>query len=43
MPSLLQTWALPIAVLAIANIAGTWYKLVSDNVPDPYLVSLTVE
>ncbi|KAF2269232.1 alpha-1,2 glucosyltransferas-like protein alg10 [Lojkania enalia] len=37
MPSSIQTWALPIAVIAIANIAGTWYKLVSDNVPDPYL------
>ncbi|KAF1960228.1 alpha-1,2 glucosyltransferas-like protein alg10 [Byssothecium circinans] len=37
MPSLFQLWALPGALLAIANISVTWYNLVSENVPEPYL------
>jgi alpha-1,2-glucosyltransferase len=41
MPSLLQAWALPGALLAIANIAATWYNLVSEHVPDAYLVGRT--
>lgn len=40
MPSLLQAWALPAALLAIVNISATWYQLVSDKVPEPYLVSV---
>jgi alpha-1,2-glucosyltransferase len=31
---------LPIALLAITNVAATWYRLVSEHVPEPYLVSL---
>ncbi|KAF2117607.1 alpha-2-glucosyltransferase Alg10 [Lophiotrema nucula] len=37
MPSLLQIWALPMAVIAIANVAYTWLRLVNLTVPDPYL------
>ncbi|KAF2799070.1 glycosyltransferase family 59 protein [Melanomma pulvis-pyrius CBS 109.77] len=37
MPSLLHKLSLPLAVLAIASISGTWYKFVSEHVPDPYL------
>ncbi|KAF1997543.1 glycosyltransferase family 59 protein [Amniculicola lignicola CBS 123094] len=37
MPPMVQAWALPAALLAIAKIAGTWYKLVSSHVPDPYM------
>ncbi|KAF2013815.1 glycosyltransferase family 59 protein [Aaosphaeria arxii CBS 175.79] len=37
MPSLSTGWALPLAVLTIANVAGTWFKLISGEVPDPYL------
>lgn len=40
MPTLAQVWALPIALLAIANVSATWYNLVSEHVPDPYLVSI---
>lgn len=40
MPTLVQTWALPAALLAIVNISGTWYKVVSKQVPEPYLVSV---
>jgi|TARA_R110002003_G_scaffold52_29_gene4631 alpha-1,2-glucosyltransferase len=39
MPTLLQTWALPAALLAVANISATWYNVVSNEVPEPYLVS----
>jgi hypothetical protein len=39
MPSLVQTWALPVAFLATVNISATWYNVVSKEVPDPYLVS----
>lgn len=38
MPSIVQTWPVPFALLGIAAVAGTWYKLVSEYVPDPYLV-----
>lgn len=38
MSSLLQAWALPAAFVAIANLSATWYKLVSEHVPKPYLV-----
>ncbi|KAF2035367.1 hypothetical protein EK21DRAFT_54280 [Setomelanomma holmii] len=37
MPTLLQTWALPAALLAVANISATWYNVVSREVPEPYL------
>ncbi|KAF2127264.1 glycosyltransferase family 59 protein [Dothidotthia symphoricarpi CBS 119687] len=37
MPSLVQSWALPAALLAIVNITATWYNLVSQEVPQPYL------
>ncbi|KAH7401656.1 DIE2/ALG10 family-domain-containing protein [Pyrenochaeta sp. MPI-SDFR-AT-0127] len=37
MPSLLQAWAMPAALLAIVNISATWYQLVSHEVPEPYL------
>ncbi|KAF2690863.1 glycosyltransferase family 59 protein [Lentithecium fluviatile CBS 122367] len=37
MSSLLQVWALPAALLAIANISATWYNLVQENVLEPYL------
>lgn len=39
MPSSLQTWALPAALLAIVNVSTTWYRAVSKHVPQPYLVS----
>ena len=39
MPTLLQTWALPAALLVIVNISTTWYNVVSKYVPDSYLVS----
>ena len=38
MPSLLQVWALP--AIAIANISAVWFKLVSERVPEPYLVTM---
>lgn len=38
MSRLLQVWALPAALLAAANLSATWYNLVSENVPEPYLV-----
>ncbi|KAK7191019.1 hypothetical protein DPSP01_007809 [Paraphaeosphaeria sporulosa] len=37
MSSLRQVWALPTVLVAIANISATWYKLVSERVPRPYL------
>jgi len=40
MSSLLRVGLLPLGLLVIATISGTWYKLVSEYVPDPYLVSL---
>jgi alpha-1,2-glucosyltransferase len=40
MSSRLRIGLLPLGLLAIATISGTWYKLVSEHVPDPYLVSL---
>jgi hypothetical protein len=43
MTSSARSWPLPVAILAIANIAGTWYKLASDNVPDPYLVRVLTQ
>jgi alpha-1,2-glucosyltransferase len=39
MPTLVQTWAPPAALLLIVNIATTWYNVVSKEVPGPYLVS----
>jgi hypothetical protein len=39
MPTLLQTSALPVAVLFIVNLSTTWYNAVSKDVPEPYLVS----
>lgn len=36
MSSLLQVWALP--AIAIANLSAVWFKLVSERVPEPYLV-----
>lgn len=39
MPSLVQTWALPVALLAIVNLSVTWFNVVSNQVPEPYLVS----
>jgi alpha-1,2-glucosyltransferase len=41
MPSLLQAWALPAALLAITNVAATWYQFIAEHVPDPYLVRRT--
>ncbi|KAH7094651.1 DIE2/ALG10 family-domain-containing protein [Paraphoma chrysanthemicola] len=38
MTTLLQVWALPAALLAVANISATWYNAVSKEVPEPYLV-----
>ncbi|KAJ4357655.1 glucosyltransferase [Didymosphaeria variabile] len=38
MYSLAQVWALPAALLVIANLSATWYKLVSERVPEPYLI-----
>lgn len=38
MPGLGETWALPVALLAIVNISATWYKVVSGEVAEPYLV-----
>lgn len=38
MPGLGETWALPAALLAIVNISATWYKVVSGEVAEPYLV-----
>jgi alpha-1,2-glucosyltransferase len=40
MPSLVQTWAVPAAFLVIVNISTMWYSEVSEEVPDPYLVSV---
>lgn len=40
MSSLLRIGSVPLGLITIATIAGTWYKLVSEHVPDPYLVSL---
>jgi alpha-1,2-glucosyltransferase len=40
MPSMLQTWALPVALMGIVAITVTWYNQVSHQVPAPYLVSL---
>ncbi|CAO2658659.1 Nn.00g063820.m01.CDS01 [Neocucurbitaria sp. VM-36] len=37
MPSLLQAWALPAALLAIVGLTATWYNVVSREVPEPYL------
>ncbi|ORY08933.1 DIE2/ALG10 family-domain-containing protein [Clohesyomyces aquaticus] len=37
MHSLLQTGALPIALVVIASAAGIWLNLISTHVPDPYL------
>ncbi|KAF1849843.1 glycosyltransferase family 59 protein [Cucurbitaria berberidis CBS 394.84] len=37
MYSLLQAWALPAALLAIVNLTATWYNVVSNKVPEPYL------
>ncbi|KAF2441437.1 glycosyltransferase family 59 protein [Karstenula rhodostoma CBS 690.94] len=37
MSSSRQVWAFPTALIAIANISATWYKLVSERVPEPYL------
>lgn len=34
-----QGWALPGFLMAFAVISGAWYRLVYENVPDPYLVS----
>ena len=39
MPSVLQAWALPVALMSIVSITATWYNNVSHQVPDPYLVS----
>jgi alpha-1,2-glucosyltransferase len=39
MPNLLQTSALPAAVLFIVNLSTTWYNAVSKDVPEPYLAS----
>jgi alpha-1,2-glucosyltransferase len=39
MPSVLQAWTLPVALMSIVSITATWYKNVSHQVPDPYLVS----
>jgi len=38
MASLMRVWALPTALLAIINVSATWYNLVSEHVPEPYLV-----
>ncbi|KAF2740727.1 alpha-1,2 glucosyltransferas-like protein alg10 [Polyplosphaeria fusca] len=37
MPSHIEKWALPIAVIVIASFAGAWHKLVDEQVPAPYL------
>ncbi|KAF9738615.1 hypothetical protein PMIN06_001970 [Paraphaeosphaeria minitans] len=37
MSSLRPAWALPTALMAIANVSAIWYKLVSAQVPKPYL------
>ncbi|KAF1940815.1 hypothetical protein EJ02DRAFT_379113 [Clathrospora elynae] len=37
MPAILQTWALPVALLVIVNVTATWYNLLSTEVPKPYL------
>ncbi|KAF2278056.1 alpha-1,2 glucosyltransferas-like protein alg10 [Westerdykella ornata] len=37
MSSLRQTWALPIAFLVVTNAAWTWYRLLAEHVPEPYL------
>ncbi|KAF2745763.1 glycosyltransferase family 59 protein [Sporormia fimetaria CBS 119925] len=37
MPPLLKAWAVPICLLAITNISATWYRYVTENVPEPYL------
>jgi alpha-1,2-glucosyltransferase len=42
MSSLRQVWALPVALVTIANISATWFKLVSERAPEPYLVSIPV-
>ena len=34
-----RTWPLAVVLLAVAALAGGWYKLVDGIVPDPYLVS----
>lgn len=39
MPSLLQAWALPAALMGIGHVTTTWYNVVSKEVPEPYLVS----
>jgi alpha-1,2-glucosyltransferase len=40
MSSMRQVWALPVALVTIANISATWFKLVSEQAPKPYLVSI---
>ncbi|KAF2834010.1 alpha-1,2 glucosyltransferas-like protein alg10 [Ophiobolus disseminans] len=37
MPTLLQTWGLPAALLVVVNFSTTWYNAVSKHVPEPYL------
>ncbi|KAF1964947.1 alpha-1,2 glucosyltransferas-like protein alg10 [Bimuria novae-zelandiae CBS 107.79] len=34
---LMQAWALPAAFIAVANLSTTWFMLVSEEVPEPYL------
>jgi hypothetical protein len=38
MPTLLQTGALPAAMLAAVSLSTRWHMLVSRHVPEPYLV-----
>jgi hypothetical protein len=39
MGPLIQTWALPASALAVVQLSAMWHKAVSENVPEPYLVS----
>jgi alpha-1,2-glucosyltransferase len=39
MPSFIQNWPLHAALLVTFNFSLTWFNLVSQVVPEPYLVS----
>jgi alpha-1,2-glucosyltransferase len=39
MPTMMQTLALPAALVATVNLSTAWYMVVSREVTEPYLVS----